>query len=70
MDFGVPNLERDTELVGVLKQKVWFNLQKVSRISSKNVPDDVENLLEHSVGGCCRGSHVAGFFSAKKRERH
>ena len=27
LDFGVPNLERDTELVGVLKQKVWFNLQ-------------------------------------------
>ena len=39
LDFGVPNLERDTELVGVLKQKVWFNLQKVLRISSKSVPD-------------------------------
>ena len=28
LDFGVPNLERDTELVGVLKQKVWLIYRK------------------------------------------
>ena len=35
LDFGVPNLERDTELVGVLKQKVWLIYRKYCEFQAK-----------------------------------